>query len=344
MNPMVNEDYRLAEEAAEWVMRLGEDDSATCRNAFFAWFKQSPRHVQEFLEASAVSKALNGMDAELSIDLDQWIAEARRNVIPLAAGGATPEFPHRRLVSARSKVSVAAAIALLAVSAAVFWINRPSHFSQELTTSIGEQRTIKLADGSMMILNTRSKVDVDMTRDAREIHLLTGQALFAVAPDPARPFRVITNDAIVQAIGTQFDVHQTPSGTKVAVIEGSVRMSPRKAAAQSDRIAQLKAGEEALVDARGRMQTAQLADPEKALAWRERRLEFHDVTLGVVAAEFNRYNRSQIHVEEPVAESKRITGLFDADHPEALVNFLRKDGGLRVEEGEAGFWVRGAEQ
>src|SRR5262245_22366339 len=82
-------DMRIAEQAAEWLVRLEDDDSAECRTAFFDWLKQSAWHVREFLFVSEEWRALDGMDAAKRIDVRRLIGEAQRNVVALSTE-ATP--------------------------------------------------------------------------------------------------------------------------------------------------------------------------------------------------------------------------------------------------------------
>jgi transmembrane sensor len=313
------------EEAVEWLMRLGEDDSPACRSAFYAWVNQSPRHIQEFLQATEISRSLQGIDANRSIDIQVLLEDTVANVISLG-DGATAKLaaPKPRI---RKFLPFAAATVAAVTAAVLYWDQVPLDRST-FATAVGEQRTIKLSDGSMLTLNTRSQIRVEFNQRAREIRLADGEALFSVAHDPRRPFRVVTSAATIQAIGTQFDVHHDAQGTTVAVIEGAVHVAPPARSA-----AQLSAGEEAHVTARGQLSTRPLPDPRAAVAWRERRLEFHDIALAEVAAEFNRYNTMRIRVQGVLDPDKRITGIFSADNPEALVRFLEHDPSLRIERG-----------
>ena len=86
-----------------------------------------------------------------------------------------------------------------------------------------------------MSLNTHSRVAVRLGAHAREVRLLRGEALFHVAHDPSRPFLVSTDDAVVQAVGTQFDVYRRDDGTVVAVLEGRVNVTTAAAGARGER-------------------------------------------------------------------------------------------------------------
>jgi len=63
-------------------------------------------------------------------------------------------------------------------------------------------------------------------------------------------------------------------------------------------------------------------------AWRQRRLVFEWETLETIAAEFNRYNRTQIHIKGDLARQRKYTAVFDANEPQTLLEFLAKDGDL----------------
>lgn len=65
-----------------------------------------------------------------------------------------------------------------------------------------------LNDGSIVYLNTRSRVEEQFSRQARNVRLLEGEAMFSVEHDRARPFRMISDDTVIQAIGTQFNVYR----------------------------------------------------------------------------------------------------------------------------------------
>jgi transmembrane sensor len=79
-------------------------------------------------------------------------------------------------------------------------------------TANGEQRTLTLPDGSVVRMNVETDLRIDYGSDRRHIQLLSGEAIFKVAPDAGRPFIVSTPSATVRALGTQFNVslHRQP--------------------------------------------------------------------------------------------------------------------------------------
>ena len=118
--------------------------------------------------------------------------------------------------------AAAASFAAIAVGALVFWVAGSTR--ERVSHGVGEQKTVRLTDGSVLQLNTRSQARVAYTDGVREIEL-KGEALFTVAKDMHRPFLVRTHDATVRALGTRFNVYEQGTATRVAVLEGRVRVS-----------------------------------------------------------------------------------------------------------------------
>src|SRR5690606_22885018 len=147
------------------------------------------------------------------------------------------EGPVVRPVQRTSRWKSWALAAALAGAALVAWQQLPLMNGAELYhTRLGEQRSFKLDDGSILYLNTQSRARVDYSGAARDVHLIEGEALFIVARDSARPFRVHAGEATIQAVGTQFNVYRRADATLVSVVDGRVRISasdaaPSKAAA-----------------------------------------------------------------------------------------------------------------
>jgi transmembrane sensor len=96
---------------------------------------------------------------------------------------------------------------------------------QVYETAISQQRTVTLADGSAVQLNTHTRLEVQLSGKLRELHLLEGEALFTVAHDTTRPFEVHVGEAVVRAVGTQFNIRRDVRDTTVSVLEGAVHVS-----------------------------------------------------------------------------------------------------------------------
>ena len=375
-------DYLHAEEASAWIQILRDPSAEQCA-AFVAWLKEAPRHVQDFLVLLSLDDALGAVDSQRRIDIDQLLTQIDSAVVALpghsmpGTAAAPPAPPTESSSSFRRRPSApvrgisrffrSASPALrrsmtagLAVTGLVAWLllGPQSRAWNDLQTGIGEQRSFELRDGSVIQLNARSHVAYRFSDRYREVRLFDGEAIFRVHHEAARPFRVITPEALVQDVGTQFNVYHRDDGTLIAVVEGrvSVRVEPpgtrsRIAAADNHRSGEpgaaegapalsLGANERVRIDPTGVVESHSAGDVTDAVAWQQRRLIFRQETLGRIAQEFNRYNRRQIRLEGTGTPARLYTGVFDADDPDSLVLVLAREPDLVVEPAADGFLVR----
>jgi len=319
MGSAMTSDAVIREQAVHWLLELNEA-GAKERAECVAWLRASPHHVREFLFVSALCKGLDDIDSQRRVNVDELLAEASAKVVSLPSEPAMT-FPIVRKPPLRNWIAGVAAAMLAVVSISAWWLMARAPV---YSTAIGEQRSLKLQDGSLVNLNTHSRLSVRLTGKARDIQLLEGEALFTVARDPARPFRVHSGETVIQALGTQFNVYRRGQSTTVAVLEGAVKVFEH-----SHETARLAAGEQVSLAPQGILKREKL-DASKAVSWRERRLVFHGDSLAQVAAEVNRYNETlQIRVDSSARE-RRLIGVFAADDPESLIQFLSRDDSLIV--------------
>jgi len=319
------EEVLLAECAADWLRRLQAGD-ATENAAFMAWLKESPRHVREILLLTTWDKLLEHCDPQHHFDVEELHGSTASNVVTLqtdAPAGGRKQMT-RLWTLWRLPVAIGAVAVAVVLGVVLPW-GLLDALTDTYTTAIGEQRSVTLTDGSVMQLNTRSRLRVDYASGTRDVYLLKGQALFKVAHNAARPFRVHIGDAVIQAVGTQFDVYRRTDRTTVTVVEGVVRVL-------GDSARTLTAGEATNVVAGGHVTDRKLVDVVDATAWRQRRLVFRKDSLAYIAAEFNRYNRApQIRVEGEALGARQFNGVFDADDPQSLLLFLKEEPDLAFE-------------
>jgi transmembrane sensor len=320
----------IIDDAAQWVVRMGAPDvSVEDKRTFIAWLKRSPVHLGEYLRLERTWADLGSLDAAHRIDVEALLASEDANVVEVDFGIAkqTPA-PDRASPLARGIPAALAACLVLAM-AGVLWFE--IQFPNRYATGVGEQRTVKLTDGSTVVLNTNTKLRVDLSDERRIVRLLQGEALFNVAKDAARPFRVLSDRAIAQAVGTSFIVRRQEQQTVVTVIEGQVAVAHSgqidefKSAQIPAHAVRVAAGVRADVADRA-IKTALVENPANVTAWRSGRLIFEGATLAEVVAEFNRYNEVQIVLQDSRLSNERLSGVFDADQPQALARFLEHSG------------------
>jgi transmembrane sensor len=160
-----------------------------------------------------------------------------------------------------------------------------------------------------------------------------GEAFFDVAKDPARPFVVYANDKLVIAVGTQFAVRMKPEGLQVIVAEGRVRVDKTTVIGRAEPLAELVAGNVAIADrSMVRVQVQPIAEVEQALSWRAGHVVLSRTTLDDAVAEFNRYNRRQLVINDPALAEIQVGGNFKADNIDGFVRLLEEGFHIRAEE------------
>ncbi len=324
------------EEAMEWLMRLVERE-ARIQEAFYAWLLGSPRNVRAFLGVAMAYRRLDGLDAQRRIDVDRLIAESEALVVPVHRWRRGAEEASAQPKRATGRWRLAASIAAIALIAGAvgYELSRRTDENSTYRTAVGEQREVKLEDGSLIRMNTSSRLHVAYARDKREIRLLAGEALFVVARDARRPFLVVADQAIIRAVGTEFNVYRRAGVTTVSVLEGAVQISAAKVPTAA--MPKISAGEQAVAHG-DRIVKIATPDVDRSVAWRRRELVFKQTPLAEVAAEFNRYNRRQLRLSGDGLGERQISGRFSADYPQSLILFLEKDSALEVRD-TADAWI-----
>ncbi len=248
--------------------------------------------------------------------------------------------------AARPKWRVPAWQVGLAASAiavgAVAWLLLGRTSVAEYSTSVGEQHTVALADGSTVILNTDSDVRVVLSGHLRRIELLRGEALFSVSHDPARPFEVHALQGVTTAVGTQFDVELTRAGAAVSVLEGTVTVG---AATPTAPPVAVSAGSGVGYTQAGAVSELRPAEVNRIQGWRSRRIVFNDIDLDTALAEYNRYTHTPIVLGNPALGSRHINGVFHIGDEAAFLSAMQQGLHLKatksqtrtVLEAEAGY-------
>jgi ferric-dicitrate binding protein FerR (iron transport regulator) len=207
-------------------------------------------------------------------------------------------------------------------------------------TRHGEQQTYRLADNSLLHLNTESAVTVRYSPTHRLVLLTAGEANFEVTHEPRRTFRVLAGSAEVVDLGTKFDVRMRPDSTVVTVVEGRVAVGPspmigKGTTGPSDnnfpRSVQLGANQQIRL-LKGEWPATPIAvDAQRATAWLHRQIVFDHETLELVTAEFNRYAPKPVEITTPALRDLIVGGVFSTDDPAEFLAFLRSLKGVTVD-------------
>ena len=327
----------IDDEAAAWLVRLDSEErlSDEERKHMAEWMHRSPAHRERLLELATLWENLNAL-TELAVPL----APAARN------------RPARRwgpLVG----ISAATAAAVLVVFFALFRTPPITATNGLYSSAIGEQRTTVLADGSEITLNTNSQIRVDYGENRRDIRLIQGEALFVVAKDEQRRFRVFAGGGRIEAVGTAFSVYLKDNVLDITVTEGEVALSTTAEASETENTAgasalipvathtdlgTLRAGQVATLprsdEASSSTDIVQLPasrsvqeqELRRRLSWTRGRLTFSDDPLEHVIDEISRYTTVKIEYADPDLRAMQMRGFFPVGETELMFDALEAYG------------------
>ncbi len=297
------EPNHLQKEAFDWLVRLssGNTSSEDLKN-FDDWKAQSPGHEQAWQEASRVWQGFGQLPEE------QLPGRTPLRVSPRSKTKQLNSRKQPRQGSAHWRWATALAMTVLLFTLLLL-IPPPEQWFADYSTTIGERRTVSLPDGSTVDMNSQTAFQLQFTTTQRTIDLLTGEAVFSVAPDTARPFTVSSKQGTAQALGTEFIVRQRDAHTLVAVHEGTVEVHDLRHKQQ----AILKAGEALHYNSAKGLQPLPLADWEIISAWREGYLLFQNTPLPNVIAQMNLHKPGHMMLLNDSLTDYHITGLFRLD-------------------------------
>lgn len=291
----------IEQAATAWVVKLDRARTPEMEAALEVWLAGDARRRGAFLQAEAAWAMLE----------------------PAHAVADLQEPPKRRGMGRRA-FFLGGGLGLAAAAAGVAVLAWPG---EQYETAIGEIRRVPLNDGSIVAINTQSRVEIEMAEASRTIALHRGEAWFQVAHDETRPFVVEAGGVRVRAVGTAFAVRRREGGADVIVTEGVVEVWSEAAGART----RLSAGERAFVaDVAAVQQISNVpSEGDRLLAWRSGKIDLAGETLATAVAEFNRYNARHIEIAPSLAE-ERFYGVFRTDDPEGFARAVELSVGARA--------------
>ncbi|MDE0038676.1 MAG: FecR domain-containing protein [Gammaproteobacteria bacterium] len=312
------------------LLRLWSDGLSTAEAAAIRRrVRNDPKYGDELHGSLAILAAMEGLADDPAVQ--EVVPDIRRLI--------------QRRRSRRSAALGMAAGMLVAIGAVLAYVtpwsgpvgSRPEVYA----TGIGEQRTIRLDDGSQIAMNTASRLAVDYNERVRAVRLERGEAHFDVADDPERPFSVDLGARSVTALGTAFNVRKTPERYEVAVFEGAIAFhetgdelassqprisgdgravviaSPGRRRLEEGWVAEYELGSDRLTATRPE-------SIERYRAWRSGTLSFRAAPLYTVVRELNRYSRKKILIEDASVMELNVYATVGIDEIDAALNGLEE--------------------
>lgn len=335
---MTNEDRpRQAtpfELASEWIRKL-PFSSGNVRAAFACWVTRSPENLRSYLRVRLAETELEGLDPQRRIDAQELIRRAREHLATQGNLVRLPDIDSQaadrslRISVGRRRPGILAAAACLAGLAITGSVVIALHASlaQRFSTAVGEQKQLELPDGSRIVMNTASQLQLSYSSRAREIRLQSGEAFFQVRHDPSRPFRVRLGKTLIEDIGTEFDVRIRSNQASIAVLRGSIRLVAAPGTAHA---IDVDGGYKAFLSTGAtpatRVTRLSRTDLERTADWTRGVLQLNGEALAEAAEELNRYNPVQIVLTSSSLAALQVGGRFEVRDPLAFALALRQMG------------------
>jgi transmembrane sensor len=275
-------------EAAAWLVRLHADGrSLADEEAFRAWLESKSENVRAFDAVTTVWDVAEGLRASPVV--------SQRS----------PRIPRR---------TVLAGLGSLAAASAGFAVWEEA-YAGVYETAVGEQKRVRLSDGTEAFLDTDTRIRERFTQSVRAVELDRGMVDFRVKPDAHRPFVVEAAGQRIVADRTTFDVRRDGSRISIVLLEG--RASVLAVARIAPQRIVLEHGERAIL---GQNVPIHIDRPNLTplTAWQNGQAIFESETLAAATAEMNRYSTLQLVVEDPVVARLRLSGVYRVGDNEAF--------------------------
>ena len=305
---------RVLDAAIAWQLSLDSGDSSAVEHeAFNKWLASSEEHARAWRQLGMLDQRFSVASGPARAALLQSREGIRQRV--------------RKLGSGLASVVLVCGLAVFAGQRYVpinYWL-------ADQRTATGEQRTLKLADGTLINLNTHSAIDVRFDEKRRVIVLQEGEIFVETGHNDGRPFVVETRDGSLRALGTRFIVKREDDGTRLSVLQSAVAAQPE--ALHQEQV--FKEGQQVLM--RRNSLGPSLAVTPGTDAWTRGMLVVDNARLGDVVEELARYRTGYLGVDKNVADL-RITGSFPLHDTTLALNALLPTLPVQIEQ-HTPWWI-----
>ncbi|OPB10286.1 FecR domain-containing protein [Pseudomonas synxantha] len=291
----MNVSSQVAEQAVHWLLEM-QQGALTPRQqaAWQQWLNAHSEHQRAWEQIQQVNQRLRGMPPPLAhAALNAPRTSSRRQALKL--------------------------LLILGAGSAAAWSLRQQHIlpplSADYRSPIGQRRTVQLADGSQLQLNTGSAVDVHFDGRQRLVRLLEGEILLTSRAGDT-PLRVLTGQGLLSSQAARLNVRQFNDHTQLAVLAGQVEVMPNN---YSGLPLSVDAARQVNFTRKG-WDTPRATDANCG-AWADGMLVAAHMRLEDFLNELGRYRRGQLNCDPQVA-NLLLSGSYPLDNSERILDLL----------------------
>ncbi|MCR4157549.1 FecR domain-containing protein [Kerstersia gyiorum] len=350
--PTLPEAGAIDDVAADWLLQSSQPDFSPAQaQALADWLDAAPAHRAAYDNLAALMQDLRRIP-RIHLEPDTQAQPHPRPRKTRHAGVLRlrqlllPTSPTRRPLFA----CMAFSFLVTAIAGYIWHQYEYPQFQASYATGVGEQERIVLPDGSVIVLDSATRLTATTYARHRKIVLEDGQAWFEVVPDPARPFTVRTPVLQATVLGTQFAVRYSTTGVApgragVAVATGKVAVAPTRTwwpdwpwitPAGDTLTTGMRAS---LAPGQSRLTFSRIA-PESIANWRHGRITFEDTPLTQAIEEFQRYAPVQVTVASTAVSSLRIGGSFNSKDFDNFAHLLPRMLPVQLRQTDQGLEIR----
>lgn len=195
---------------------------------------------------------------------------------------------------------------------------------------LGQKTTIRLSDGTLVKLNSGSRLTYpdNFDHDNREVNL-EGEAFFEVEKDASRPFKITSGQVLTTVLGTSFNVHAFQNeDVRVTVLTGKVKVHSTD---NPNSAVQLRPGDQALYEAVNGKLTSRQVNVEEHLVWKENIILFKGASQKKVLNTLSRWYDVSFEVKGDSTQEWGISGRYQDKSLEFILNSLSYSVGFSYE-------------
>jgi len=299
-------------EAHDWLMRFaaGDADGAELES-FRQWSARNPAHAEAFARACRL-----------------WDTLGPAGEVVAVTRGGNPVVTRPPM---RRRAFIGGTLAASAVAASYLAVRPPlglwpsvSELTADYRTGIGEQRSIALAGGPSVELNTRTSIAFQpATEGPARIELIAGEAAITTRPDLQRTVEVIAAGGRATASEAAFNMRYEGNTVVTTCVTGAIEVSQRGGAAP------LRSRQQIVYSPTG-LGPVTAIDPAVVTAWKDGVLVFHSTPLIEAVAEINRYRSGRIILTNSALGRRLFNARFRIENVDAVVAQIQQVFGANV--------------
>ncbi|MCC7465814.1 MAG: FecR domain-containing protein [Saprospiraceae bacterium] len=292
------------------------------------WAAASPDNELYFKQMQQVWKQSSPTPLSRPLDVDQALARTKQKIKSSSGSGTARKAP---------MYWMAMAAGLVLVLGAIWFIGKDTAMPTEAVAATETPVQQKLSDGSAVSVNQFSSLTTQFSKRQRKV-ALKGEAYFAVAPNPDRPFVVEVQEVAVTVLGTKFNVDNRSNSDQVivSVDEGKVKVQ----SAGNEKT--LLAGDQAIINLKnGQITLRQTQPTENVTAWASKNFIYEDTPLSKVIPELEKVYQVKINLTNPALENCRLHVRFEQESIEHILVVIAETFSLKLRVVNGQYYLEG---